>query len=172
MKSRVRSIAVAALWAVGAIPLAALAADDAKPSSAKSTEATKAVTKLTPEGRRTLRPARKRPMFPGPALEVLGGPLLAAEEAYANRAYPASDIPIVLTQNAAAAWAEVKGRGVGRGKNVPGQWTLIGPSTANFPAILTFSGADYTTSGRITAPTAAEGRSDIEFGRQSVTLEA
>src|SRR5204863_497043 len=81
----------------------------------------------------------------------LGGPLLAAEEAYANRAYPASDIPIVLTQNAAAAWAEVKGRGVGRGKNVPGQWTLIGPSTANFPAILTFSGADYTTSGRVTA---------------------
>src|SRR5205809_932755 len=30
-------------------------------------------------------------------------------------------------------------------------WTLIGPSTANFPDILTFSGRDYTTSGRITA---------------------
>src|SRR5262249_44164774 len=32
-----------------------------------------------------------------------------------------------------------------------GSWTLAGPSTANFPGVLTFSGADYTTSGRITA---------------------
>jgi len=151
MKSRVRSIAVAALCAVGAISLAAVAADDAKRSSDKSTEATKAVTKLTPQGRATLRPARKRAMFPGPALEVLGGPLLAAEEAYANRAYPAADIPMSLTLAAASAWSDIQGRGVGRGKNVPGQWTLAGPSTANFPAILTFSGADYTTSGRITA---------------------
>ncbi|HEY3179007.1 MAG TPA: exo-alpha-sialidase [Casimicrobiaceae bacterium] len=156
MRPRVRSFAfAAALAAAATIPLEVVAADDAKPdsatSAAKATEAKKAVTKLTPEGRATLRPARKRPMFPGPALEVLGGPLLAAEEAYANRAYPAADIPMTLTLNAQAAFDDIKGRGVGRGKNVPGQWTLIGPSTANFPAILTFSGADYTTSGRITA---------------------
>ena len=31
------------------------------------------------------------------------------------------------------------------------QWTLVGPSSANFPDVLTFSGASYTTSGRITA---------------------
>src|ERR1700736_2177904 len=33
----------------------------------------------------------------------------------------------------------------------PGSWTLIGPSTASFPDVLTFSGAPYITSGRITA---------------------
>ena len=30
----------------------------------------------------------------------------------------------------------------------PSQWTLVGPSSANFPDVLTFSGAAYTTSGR------------------------
>ena len=74
-----------------------------------------------------------------------------AEEAYANRAYPADEIPFQLTLDAQAAFDQVKARGVGQGKNIPGQWTLIGPSTANYPALLTFSGRDYTTSGRITA---------------------
>ena len=74
-----------------------------------------------------------------------------AEEAYANRAYPGTDIPFTATVNAQNAFKNVKARGVGKGKNVPGQWTLIGPSAANFPGVLTFSGADYTTSGRITA---------------------
>ncbi|MFN2197655.1 MAG: WD40/YVTN/BNR-like repeat-containing protein [Anaerolineales bacterium] len=74
----------------------------------------------------------------------------AAEEAFANRAYPADDIPFQLTLNAQAAFNQIKAQGVGRGKNVPGQWTLAGPSTANYPSVLTFSGADYTTSGRIT----------------------
>lgn len=78
-------------------------------------------------------------------------PLSAAEEDYANRAYPETEIPFVLTQNAQATFKTIKARGVGRGKNTPGQWTLIGPSTANYPSVLTFSGADYTTSGRITA---------------------
>jgi len=32
-----------------------------------------------------------------------------------------------------------------------GQWTLVGPSSANDPDVLTFSGAPYTTSGRVTA---------------------
>jgi len=30
-------------------------------------------------------------------------------------------------------------------------WKLIGPSTTNFPDVLTFSGAPYATSGRVTA---------------------
>ena len=42
-------------------------------------------------------------------------------------------------------------RAPGRGINALGGWTLAGPSTANFPDVLTFSGAAYTTSGRITA---------------------
>ena len=90
----------------------------------------------------------KRAM-PGPELR-LGGPITAAEEEYANRAYPAADIPFTATLNAQAAFNQVKARGNSK-KNQAGQWSLIGPSSANAPNILTFSGAAYTTSGRITA---------------------
>src|SRR2546426_3132462 len=93
----------------------------------------------------------KAQTLPGPAGEPIGGPRLVAEEAYANRPYPAAEIPFFLTVGAQAAFDAVNGRGVGRGKNVAGQWTLIGPSSADFPAILTFSDHDYITSGRITA---------------------
>jgi hypothetical protein len=79
------------------------------------------------------------------------GPLSAAEEEYANRAYPADEVPLSATLNAQAAFKAIKARGVGKAKNTPGQWALIGPSTANYPSVLTFSKADYTTSGRITA---------------------
>ncbi|PYL78081.1 MAG: hypothetical protein DMF26_01800 [Verrucomicrobia bacterium] len=74
------------------------------------------------------------------------GPLTAAEEAYANRAYPASDIPFKLTVDAQKAWATVAALAPSAGV-----WTLVGPSIPNIPDILTFSGRDYTTSGRITA---------------------
>jgi hypothetical protein len=77
------------------------------------------------------------------------GPLLAAEEDYANRAYPASDIPFSATLKAQAAFNQVKAR-AGSMKAI-GTWTLAGPSKADFPDILTFSGVPYTTSGRITA---------------------
>ena len=154
MKRQTRLIALLAALAVCAIPLAVTAADApeaANNASPKVSEASKASTKLTPAGRAQLRAPRKAQMLPGPSLERLGGPLLAAEEAYANRAYPATDIPFQLTLNAQAAFNAISARGVGRGKNVPGQWTMMGPSSANYPAILTFSGNDYTTSGRITA---------------------
>src|SRR5207248_6727123 len=39
----------------------------------------------------------------------------------------------------------------GRGVNLLAGWSLAGPSTANDPDVLTFSGAPYTTSGRVTA---------------------
>jgi hypothetical protein len=74
----------------------------------------------------------------------------AAQEA-AARAYPAEAVPFQLTANAQKAWAQFKGRANGRGKNSAGNWTLAGPANANMPGVLTFSGADYTTSGRITA---------------------
>jgi hypothetical protein len=90
----------------------------------------------------------KRAM-PGPEWR-LGGPLSAAEEDYINRAYPAAEIPVTAIFNAQAAFTQVKARGNSK-KNPAGQWSLIGPSSANFPNILTFSGASYTTSGRITA---------------------
>src|SRR5213594_2911281 len=91
---------------------------------------------------------RNKLAMPGPERE--GGPTAGALEAYANRAYPAPYVPFTLTRNAHRAWADVMARAPGKGINVLGGWTLAGPSTANFPDILTFSGAAYTTSGRIT----------------------
>src|SRR5438477_12526982 len=40
-----------------------------------------------------------------PGRETDRGPIAAAQEAYAHRAYPASDIPFRLTANAQEAWA-------------------------------------------------------------------
>jgi len=85
------------------------------------------------------------------------GPASEAEAEYIERAYPADEISFDLTLNAQAAFNQIKAKGVGKGKNVPSQWTLAGPSTANFPGLLSFSGADYTTSGRITALAIAPG---------------
>lgn len=86
---------------------------------------------------------------PGPELR-LGGPWTAAEEDFANRAYPGTDIPLTATRNAQAAFNQVQARGSADSGPIS-QWTLIGPSGVNFPNILTFSGADYIDSGRITA---------------------
>jgi hypothetical protein len=92
---------------------------------------------------------RNKIAMPGP--EQDGGPTAAAEERYAIRAYPAAYVPFALTRNAQRVWTNVMARAPGRGVNALGGWALAGPSTANFPDVLTFSGAAYTTSGRITA---------------------
>jgi hypothetical protein len=86
-----------------------------------------------------------------PSIEREGGPTSAADEDFAKRAFPATDIPFALRRNAHAAWAGVKARSGRAGANVLGAWTLAGPSIANFPDVLTFSGAPYTASGRVTA---------------------
>jgi hypothetical protein len=93
-----------------------------------------------------------------PGLERDRGPSLAAAEAYAKRAYPATDIPFSATLKARAAFERIKGRTVATTSITRASvaaptaaWTLIGPSTAVDPSILTFSGAEYITSGRITA---------------------
>ena len=80
----------------------------------------------------------------GPAAQVL------AEEQYQQRAYPAEEVTPAATAAAQQAWAKLQTRG-SKGKNNAGQWTLIGPSHADMPGLLVFSGADYTTSGRITS---------------------
>ena len=87
--------------------------------------------------------------LPGPERE--GGPTTAAEEEYAKRAYPAAYIPFELTRNAHVAWSDVRARALARVTQPLGQWTLVGPTSAKDPDVLTFSGAPYTTSGRITA---------------------
>jgi hypothetical protein len=83
-----------------------------------------------------------------PGAEENSDPTAAAEQEYGNRAFPAAYVPFALTANAQQAWTRTKSQ---RNKNTVGTWTLSGPSTSNFPDVLTFSGAAYTTSGRITA---------------------
>src|SRR6266480_2340037 len=82
-----------------------------------------------------------------PGAEREGGPTAAAEQAYANHAYPAAYVPFAATLNARRAFQTARARG---NSNI-GVWNLIGPSTTNFPDVLTFSGAPYIDSGRITA---------------------
>jgi hypothetical protein len=86
----------------------------------------------------------KRRAMPGPETER--GPVAAAAERYAQRAYPATDVPFRLTVKAQQAWANMMSLAPSAGA-----WDPVGPSIANFPDILTFSGVRYTTSGRITS---------------------
>jgi hypothetical protein len=90
-----------------------------------------------------------------PGLERDGSPFLAAEEDYAKRAYPATDIPFSATLNARAAFENIQNRTAAATTSAASPsdptWTLIGPSRAVDPSILTFTGTEYFTSGRITA---------------------
>jgi len=78
-----------------------------------------------------------------------GGPLLAAMEDYAHRAYPAKDVPMTATLNAIASFRNVRAMSMRRPS--PGAWQSIGPSKADVSDILTFSGTEYFASGRVTA---------------------
>jgi len=137
------------LRVAGAVTLisaaAAIAFVAAKPSSpillGKSGKTHQAINKFRQDRDQI---GGNRRALPGP--ETDRGPMAAAEEAYAHRAYPASDVPFKLTVDAQKAWATVAALAPSAGV-----WTLVGPSIPNAPDILTFSGRDYTTSGRITA---------------------
>jgi hypothetical protein len=69
-------------------------------------------------------------------------------EAYLNRAYPATEVPIDATLAAQAAWARLEA-----GERSAGTWQLIGPSSATVPGVLNVLGdlKEYVTSGRVTA---------------------
>jgi hypothetical protein len=69
-------------------------------------------------------------------------------EAYLQRAYPAAEVTMAQTLAAQNAWA-----GLAAGPHSSGAWQLIGPSSANVPAVLNVLGdiADYVTAGRVTA---------------------
>jgi hypothetical protein len=70
-------------------------------------------------------------------------------EAYLLRAYPEAEIPGEATLNARAAWAALNASA-----HSSGEWQLIGPSKATYPAKLNpflFDGAPYVASGRVTA---------------------
>jgi hypothetical protein len=74
----------------------------------------------------------------------------AAEAAFNERAYPFGDISPAEQQTAATAFAKIKGRSAGKGKS-SGTWAPIGPSQAQYPAILNRHGSQYWDSGRTTA---------------------
>jgi hypothetical protein len=100
-----------------------------------------------------------------PGLERDGLAFTAAQEDYAKRAYPATDIPFSARLNARAAFDRVKSRTVAMRTSATtaavaspsAAWTLIGPSRAVDPSILTFTGTQFITSGRITALAIAPG---------------
>jgi hypothetical protein len=94
------------------------------------------------------------PALLAPAMAMASPPLgedptRAAAEDFLHRAYPAAHLPFSATLNAIAGFNRLQSNPTGEAP--VGPWSLIGPSTANFPDILTFSGEEYTTSGRITA---------------------
>ena len=86
---------------------------------------------------------------PGEDVKTGESPIGAEEQSYLEHAYPASEVPFQATLNAQKAWKQLKGKS-NKGKNTVGQWTLAGPSSAKYPGVLSFSGADYTASGRVT----------------------
>src|SRR5262245_12193090 len=60
--------------------------------------------------------------------EALGEhPATPAEQDYQERASPADVIPFSATVNSVQSWKQIS-----KGKNSAGQWTLAGPSSANY----------------------------------------
>src|ERR1044071_2764749 len=131
--SAVRFVTAGALLFVAA----AIAFVAAKPSSSfllgKSGSTNHAINKFRQDRDQS---GGNRRTMPGP--EIDRGPTTAAQERYANRAYPASDVPFKLTRDAQKAWANV----MSMSQPAANPWTLIGPSNAVFPDILTFSGRE------------------------------
>ena len=70
-------------------------------------------------------------------------------ESYLQRAYPDTEISGDATLAAKSGWASLNASA-----HSPGNWQLIGPSKATYPAVLDpflFDGAQYVASGRVTA---------------------
>jgi hypothetical protein len=100
-------------------------------------------------------------------------PATRAEEEAAKRAFPFTETPFSAQLNSVVSWRRflassasnaattttTGGRDKVSAKNKKGKpeaprfntWSLIGPSTALFPNVLSFTGSAATTSGRITA---------------------
>ena len=82
-----------------------------------------------------------------------GGPQAYAKEQIANRAYPGTDIPFTLSNQASQHFATVKteSEAGSRGAMNGARWTSIGPSVAQVPAVLGRTNAANVASGRISA---------------------
>jgi hypothetical protein len=96
---------------------------------------------------------RLRQAVPGDGGQLLEGPGSADEEAFLNRAYPDSDIPLDRILRAKASFAAVTARGVAR-VGAPSPWVSLGPKVAMYqptPFRNTYVPAQYPASGRVTA---------------------
>ena len=75
----------------------------------------------------------------------------AAEEAAAERAFPAQEVTPAQTAAAQRAFTDIKIRGNKGSKKGAFVWNSIGPTVAFQPGVLGFTGQDYVTSGRAQA---------------------
>src|SRR5881296_1682833 len=137
-------ITSASVLLTAAVAMAFVAVKPSGPMLASSQDRLHAISKF--RGDRDELGGNKRTL---PGLDRDHGPLLAALEDYAHRAYPAKDVPMQATLNAIAGFKQVQRMSMGSPS--VGAWQSIGPSKSDFPDILTFSGAEYFTSGRVTA---------------------
>ncbi|MFL6014770.1 MAG: exo-alpha-sialidase [Gaiellaceae bacterium] len=83
-------------------------------------------------------------------------PATAEEQAFAQRAFPATDIPISLLNGELAAANALNKRGLPRGKGQTGTWVSVGPSSAEYPftplrSINSYVPNTYVAGGRTTA---------------------
>ena len=85
--------------------------------------------------------------------EPAGGPIAFELEKLKRRAYPGTDIPESFSQTAKQHFARVHAESVSgiRGDMLASQWTSLGPTVAEYPALLGRTGAPYIASGRVSA---------------------
>lgn len=91
--------------------------------------------------------------------EAKNGATRAAEEDYAHRAYPGTDIPWQAQVASRNAYLKVKARYEASLRNSPntgtvptgGQWQPVGQPRQTYPGVLTFFGQSYADAGRTTA---------------------
>ena len=115
----------------------------------------------------------ERLMEAAPVNQLVEGPGSADDFAFAQRAYPDTDIPLAHLEAARASAAAIAGRGfpTGRGRN--GTWVTVGPSNALYPATIfrssfSYVPAPYGAGGRTTAlaisPNCSNGNCTIWVG--------
>jgi hypothetical protein len=94
------------------------------------------------------------PAGEGEGTEFGESPNSAELEQYAARAYPAGIVTPSQVLAARETWQSYKENKETTGpnnRNHPFRWELVGPIHATMPGVLTFSGAQYRESGRMTA---------------------
>ena len=93
--------------------------------------------------------------IPGNVSEPEEGPGGAAEERFEQLVYPADDLPLAHLAGARAAFADVKARGVGRGRNSTDTWFELGPTSAVYQETrfrrASYVPSRYLAGGRVTA---------------------